>query len=117
MIEEPTLPLGEDPDPRGETGTGTSAASARMVEVAVDAVGRGGARTWTYAVPAALEPVEPGEAVLVPYGRRQALGVVLGGGAPAAGVVARPLADRVRADGPLLPPLALELARWIAGHY
>lgn len=117
VIEEPTLQPGEDPDPRGETGTGASAASARMVEVAVDAVGRGGARTWTYAVPAALEPVEPGEAVLVPYGRRQALGVVLGGGAPAAGVVARPLADRVRADGPLLPPLALELARWIAGHY
>jgi primosomal protein N' (replication factor Y) len=55
--------------------------------------------------------------VLVEFGRRQALGIVLGPGEPPAGVVAKPIAGRVRADGPLLPPLALGLARWIAGHY
>jgi primosomal protein N' (replication factor Y) len=31
--------------------------------------------------------------------------------------MARPIVDRVRADGPLLPPLGLELAGWIAAHY
>ena len=93
------------------------AAATRTVEVAVDAVGGGGARTWTYAVPPHLADIEPGEAVLVPYGRRQALGVVLGPGASSGDVTPRPLADRVRADGPLLPPLALALARWIAEHY
>ena len=29
----------------------------------------------------------------------------------------KPIADRIRADGPLLPLLTLGLARWIAGHY
>ena len=29
----------------------------------------------------------------------------------------KPLVDRVRADGPLLPPLTLALARWVAEHY
>ena len=29
----------------------------------------------------------------------------------------KPIVDRVRADGPLLPPLTLRLARWIADHY
>ena len=29
----------------------------------------------------------------------------------------KPILERVRADGPLLPPLSLELARWIADHY
>ena len=29
----------------------------------------------------------------------------------------KPIVERVRADGPLLPPLTLALARWIAEHY
>ena len=33
------------------------------------------------------------------------------------GVTPKPIVDRVRADGPLLPPLGLALARWIAAHY
>ena len=123
MIEQPALgleigrPEGAPPpegDPR--TGRGTPA-TGRLVEVAVDAVGSGGSRSWTYEVPAALEPIEDGEAVLVPYGRRQALGVVLGVGTPAPDVDPRAIAGRVRADGPLLPALTLALARWIAGHY
>jgi primosomal protein N' (replication factor Y) (superfamily II helicase) len=91
----------------------------RLVEVAIDAAGAAGARTYTYRVPGHLADLAPGEAVLVEYGRRQALGVVLGEPRqrPAAGLVLKPIVDRVRADGPLLPPLSLELARWIAGHY
>jgi len=89
----------------------------RHVEVAVDAPGSAGDRTWTYAVPDGLAGVGPGEAVIVEWGRRRAIGIVLGDVAPPPGLVAKPLAALVRADGPLLPPLSLELARWIAEHY
>ena len=35
-------------------------------------------RRFTYAVPERLDDLQPGEAVLVDFGRRQALGIVLG---------------------------------------
>ncbi len=76
-----------------------------------------GDRTWTYAVPEPLSDVVAGEAVLVEWGRRRALGIVLGDANAPEGVTPRPLVARVRADGPLLPPLSLALARWIADHY
>src|SRR6185436_11829733 len=82
-----------------------------------DAAGGGGNRTYSYTVPPELADLVDGEAVLVEFGRRQALGIVLGPGEPPPGIAAKPLAGRVRADGPLLPPLALRLARWIAEHY
>ncbi len=90
-----------------------------LVEVAVDAVGAAGGRTYTYAVPDRLTGLRAGEAVIVEFGRRQALGVVLGP-ADAAGVDVegiKPIAERVRSEGPLLPPLQLALARLIADHY
>ncbi len=89
----------------------------RLVEVAVDAAGAGGARPYTYLVPPHLADLEDGEAVLVEFGRRQALGVVLGSADVAPGPAPKPIVDRVRADGPLLPALTLSLARWIAAHY
>ncbi|HET9851756.1 MAG TPA: primosomal protein N' [Candidatus Limnocylindrales bacterium] len=89
----------------------------RLVSVAVDAAGAAGQRSYTYLVPAALAGLEPGEAVLADFGRRQALGIVLGAGEPVEGVEAKPILDRVRADGPLLPPLAMQLAAWISDHY
>lgn len=91
--------------------------SERLVEVAIDAAGAGGSRLYTYLVPDALADVLDGEAVLVEFGRRQALGVILGPGQVVAGVDPKPIVDRVRADGPLLPALAIGLARWIADHY
>ncbi|HEY7701924.1 MAG TPA: primosomal protein N' [Candidatus Limnocylindrales bacterium] len=92
--------------------------AGRLVEVAIDAAGAGGARPYTYAVPARLADLGDGEAVLVEFGRRQALGVILGAAASTeAGRDVKPIADRVRADGPLLPALTLALARWIADHY
>ncbi len=108
----------------------------RLVRVAVDAPGGPGPRTWTYLVPTELANIEPGEAVLVPFGRRQAIGIVLGpaastgasSGRPARadsagdevapnGPEARPIAARVRTDGPLLPPLSLAFAQGIAARY
>ncbi len=103
---------GADPARRGDDG-----GRSRAVEVAIDAAGRGGDRTYTYLVPPALADLGPGEAVLVEFGRRQALGVVLAEATELPATTAKPIVDRVRADGPLLPPLTLGLARWIAGHY
>jgi primosomal protein N' (replication factor Y) len=53
----------------------------------------------------------------VEFGRRQALGIVLGEADKVPAAAPKPVVDRVRADGPLLPPLTLRLARWISGHY
>lgn len=97
--------------PAGSTG------GERLVEVAVDAVGGGGARTYTYHVPARLADLGLGEAVLVEYGRRQALGIVVGEAPASPGVATKPVAERIRTDGPLLPPLSLALARSIATTY
>jgi primosomal protein N' (replication factor Y) (superfamily II helicase) len=104
---EPTLGLSA---PSVATGGG------RRVEVAVDAPGAGG-RRYTYEVPDRLADLEDGEAVLVEFGRRQALGVVLGPADAAPGIVTKPIVDRIRTDGPLLPPLALALAGRIAAIY
>ncbi len=91
--------------------------AARHVAVAIDAAGGGGIRRYTYVVPPELEDLEPGEAVLVEFGRRQAVAVVLGDAPPPDGITAKPIASRVRSDGPLLPALSLSLAGWIADHY
>ena len=88
----------------------------RLVEVAVDAAGaRSG--TYTYAVPEALADLIAGEAVLVDFGRRQALGIIVAETDRPPVAAPRPIVDRIRADGPLLPPLGLQLAAWIAAHY
>lgn len=90
----------------------------RTVEVAVDAVGPAGDRLYSYHVPERLRDLATGEAVLVEFGRRQALGVVLGDAPVDDGAVdTKPILDVVRSDGPLLPPLQVSLARSIAEHY
>ncbi|HEU4919460.1 MAG TPA: primosomal protein N' [Candidatus Limnocylindrales bacterium] len=98
------------------TAAGT-AGSGRAVEVAVDAAGAGGSRSYTYLIPPELADLVPGEAVLVEFGRRQALGVALADTDPPPGLVLKPVVGRIRSDGPLLPALSLELARWISAHY
>jgi primosomal protein N' (replication factor Y) len=114
MTDQTAFDLGASPPPvTSVAGPGAT----RHVEVAIDAAGGGGARRYTYAVPPALADLEAGEAVLVEFGRRQALGIILGDAPPPDGIVAKPIAGRVRADGPLLPPLSLALAGWIADHY
>jgi primosomal protein N' (replication factor Y) len=111
----------DQPSPADEPTLGLALPAAsidgsRLVEVAVDAPGAG-RRRYTYAVPDRLADLEAGEAVLVEFGRRQALGIVLGPAEASAGIDAKPIADRVRADGPLLPPLTLTLAGRIAEVY
>ena len=97
--------------------TSTARQVARHVAVAIDAAGGGGSRPYTYLVPPELADLSSGEAVLVEFGRRQALGVVLGEAEARDGIEAKPIVSRVRSDGPLLPPLSLRLAVWIADHY
>ncbi len=89
----------------------------RLVEVAVDVPGQGGDRTYTYAVPPDLLDLRAGEPVLVEYGRREAVGIVLGEAEAPTGVTVKRVAARVRADGPLLPALQLALVREVARHY
>ena len=102
--------------PAGDGLRTARTARGRMVEVAVDAAG-GRSGTYTYAVPAELDDLVAGEAVLVDFGRRQALGIIVAEtDHPPAGDL-RPIVDRVRTDGPLLPGLGLALAQWISGHY
>ncbi|MDP9482672.1 MAG: hypothetical protein M3P84_05550, partial [Chloroflexota bacterium] len=112
---------GPEPEHEPEPNLGLSvppvaSGGGRRVEVAVDAPGAGG-RRYTYDVPDRLADLEDGEAVLVEFGRRQALGVVLGPAEAAAGIVTKPIVDRIRSDGPLLPPLTLALAGRIATTY
>ena len=103
---------------QGDLGLDAEASAGdALVAVAIDAAGAAGAHSFTYRVPDRLAPIEPGEAVVVEFGRRQALGIVLGEGIAAPGVTTKPIVDRVRGDGPLLPPLAMTLAAWISAHY
>ncbi len=104
---------------RGRTGSSGSldARGRPLVEVAIDAAGGGGDRTYTYHLPERLADLEAGEAVLVEYGHRQALAIVLGPAPARPAVATKAIIERVRADGPLLPPLSLSLARWIATTY
>jgi primosomal protein N' (replication factor Y) (superfamily II helicase) len=105
-----------------EAATGATAGPAglaglELVAVAIDAAGAAGTRPFSYHVPVELRPIEPGEAVLVEFGRRQALGIVLGPATASPGIETKPILGRVRAGGPLLPPLSMRLAAWISAHY
>ncbi len=100
------------------TGAEASDGNARrLVDVAVDAVGPRGGQTFTYHLSGPLSDLAPGEAVLVEYGRRNAVGVVMGAGTDDPGRSTKPVLARIRSDGPLLPPLQVRLARHIATHY
>jgi len=88
-----------------------------LVEVAVDAVGPQGGQTFTYHLPEPFRDLAPGEAVLVEYGRRNAVAIIVGMGTEEPGRPTKPVLARIRSDGPLLSPLQVELARHVATHY
>ena len=88
----------------------------RFVEVAVDAPGAPGGRAFTYSVPASLADIGLGEAVMVEFGRRRAVGVVLRDVVQPE-MATKPLLAQVRSDGPLLGELWRDLARHVAEHY
>ena len=89
----------------------------RLVEVAVDSVGPQGGQTFTYGVPEHLGDIYVGEVVMVEYGRRNVIGIVFGESAGDPDREIKPIAARVRSDGPLLPPLSVKLARHVTEHY
>ncbi|MBI2762845.1 MAG: primosomal protein N' [Chloroflexi bacterium] len=105
------------PDAVADAGIAPVGSEERLVAIAIDAAGGAAGRPFTYRVPVRLEPLLPGEAVLLEFGRRQALGIVLGDAMAVAGVLPKPIVDRVRADGPLLPAASIALARDIASSY
>ncbi len=105
------------PEADGEPTDAGQAVGEALVAVAIDAAGAAGSHAFTYRVPARLEPILAGEAVTVEFGHRQALGIVLGPAGATVGLVAKPILDRVRADGPLLPPSSMALAADIASTY
>ena len=80
-------------------------------------MGPGGGQTFTYHVPDDLGDLAPGEAVLVEYGRRNAIGIVVDATDADSNRPTKPVMARIRSDGPLLPPLQVRLASWIARHY
>ena len=87
----------------------------RRVRVAVEAVADRPERTFTYVVPAGLPTPEPGSLVLVPYGRRLALGYVMPGRAEEAGTELKAIEAVV--SGSMLPADLLSLAHEIAVYY
>jgi len=54
---------------------------------------------------------------MVEYGRRKAIGIVLGPAAADPGRETKPLLGRIRSDGPLLAQLQVDLARFVTEHY
>ena len=87
----------------------------RVVRVAVDALADRPERTFSYLVPAELELPAPGSLLLVPYGRRTALGYLLPGEPEEVSTDLRPIEAVVSA--PMLTPDLLDLAEAIAAYY
>lgn len=73
-------------------------------------------QTFTYSVPERLSGVAPGCRALVPFGRRQVVGMVvaLRPSAPASGI--KPLQEVLDREALLSGPL-LELGHWLAAYY
>jgi primosomal protein N' (replication factor Y) len=88
--------------------------TARLVRVAVDALADRPERTFTYRLPAGLGEPQPGSLLLVPYGRRLALGYLLGGD-PEPAEMAKDVEAVVSA--PMLTPDLLDLAEEMAAYY
>jgi primosomal protein N' (replication factor Y) len=89
--------------------------TSRTVRVAVEALADRPERTFSYVLPADLADAAPGSLLLVPYGRRLALGYLLPGEADVASVALKKVEAVV--SGPMLTPDLLALAEEIAGYY
>ncbi len=91
--------------------------SQRLVRVAVEAAADRPERTFTYALPDSLDEAEPGSLVLVPYGRRLALGYLLPGAPHEVVDEQRLKAVEAVVSEPMLTPDLLELAEDVATYY
>ncbi|MGZ6300426.1 MAG: primosomal protein N' family DNA-binding protein, partial [Candidatus Limnocylindria bacterium] len=90
-------------------------AAGETVRVAVEALADRPERAFSYLLPPELGEPEPGSLLLVPYGRRLALGYLLAGAPePAPGIELRAVEAVVSA--PMLTPDLLTLAEEIAAY-
>jgi primosomal protein N' (replication factor Y) (superfamily II helicase) len=87
----------------------------QVVRVAVEALADRPERTFSYAWPGDLPPAAPGSLVLVPYGRRLALGYLMPGAGEPTGAELRAVEAVV--SEPMLTPDLLALAEEIATYY
>jgi primosomal protein N' (replication factor Y) len=71
---------------------------------------------FTYRMPGGVPVPERGVRVLVPFGSRRMIGVVVGA-SPAAGGRALKEVAQVLDESPLVEPALLDLAAWMADHY
>ena len=71
---------------------------------------------FTYRMPEGVPVPERGVRVLVPFGSRRMIGVVVGAGADAGGRTLKEIAQ-VLDESPLAEPALLDLAAWMAEHY
>ncbi|MGD9519961.1 MAG: primosomal protein N' [Armatimonadota bacterium] len=86
-------------------------------QVAIEAAGGAGGRTYTYLIPDALRDcVRTGVRVLVPFGPRQVSGYVVGLTPTAPPVRLRPI-TRVLEDAPVAEDLTVSMAEWIATQW
>jgi len=91
-------------------------AAAETVRVAVEALADRPERAFSYLLPPELGTPEPGSLLLVPYGRRLALGYLLPGTPePEPGIELRSVEAVISA--PMLTPDLLALAEEIAAYY
>jgi len=91
-------------------------AAPETVRVAVEALADRPERAFSYELPAELGRPAPGSLLLVPYGRRLALGYLLAGSPePELGIELR--AVEAVLSGPMLTPDLLALAEEIAAYY
>ena len=88
---------------------------SRRVRVAVEAVADRPERTFSYAWPGSLGEARPGALVLVPYGRRLALGYLMPGEVEDGPGELRDVEALV--SEPMLTPDLLELAEAISAYY
>ncbi|HEX6139505.1 MAG TPA: hypothetical protein VF013_03465, partial [Candidatus Limnocylindria bacterium] len=91
--------------------------AGRPVQVAVDAIADRPERTFTYLLPSALGEVDPGSLLLVPYGRREALGYLVPGEPAPDGDLGGLKQVEAVVSGPMLTPDLLALAEEIAVYY
>lgn len=89
--------------------------AGRAVRVAVEAIADRPERTFSYLLPDALGPAQPGALLLVPYGSRLALGYLLDGLAEPSAVALREVEAVV--SEPMLTSDLLDLAGELAIHY
>jgi len=89
----------------------------RTVRVAVEALADRPERTFSYRLPPSMGDPSPGSLVLVPYGRRTALGYLLPDTDDPAGAQTELREVEAVVSGPMLTPDLLALAEEIATYY